>query len=176
VILKFLAPYLLPAGGAVLVFALLFGGAQTWKLKRAEAKLVAQEQYHVNTINAMVAKHAEAVAGENAKVAAIEATLNRLKEEAQNAINAAYKANANIRAAFAAVRVERDGLRSELATAIATGGVEASADTIQACRERAETAGVLLGKALRTSEECAGDAEDLAAGVRGLSASWPSTH
>jgi len=121
----------------------------------------------------MILEHAQNVAKENAKVDAIEAMMRKVKEGAENAIKTANQAAANVRAAFVAVRDERDGLRNALVNSISTGGVEASADSVQACRDRAESAGGLLVKALRVSQECAGDAEDLATGVRGLSAAWP---
>jgi len=121
----------------------------------------------------MILEHAQNVAKENAKVDAIEAMMRKVKEGAENAIKTANQAAANVRAAFVAVRDERDGLRNALVNRIATGGIEASADSVQACRDRAESAGSLLVKALRVSQECAGDAEDLATGVRGLSAAWP---
>ena len=121
----------------------------------------------------MILEHAQNVAKENAKVDAIEAMMRKVKEGAENAIKTANQAAANVRAAFVAVRDERDGLRNALVNRIATGGIEASADSVQACRDRAESAGGLLVKALRVSQECAGDAEDLATGVRGLSAAWP---
>jgi len=120
----------------------------------------------------MILEHAQNVAKENAKVDAIEAMMRKVKEGAENAIKTANQAAANVRAAFVAVRDERDGLRNALVNSISTGGVEASADSVQACRDRAESAGGLLVKALRVSQECAGDAEDLATGVRGLSAAW----
>lgn len=78
----------------------------------------------------------------------------------------------NTRRALAALRDDRDRMRDEL-DAAARGRVEESGDTLAACRERASTLGRLLGAALRTSEDCAGDAEDLAAGVRALRDAWP---
>ena len=121
----------------------------------------------------MLIEHTQNVDKANAKVDQIEAMMQKVKQGAQDAIKTANAATANIRAAFAAVRDERDGLRNALVNSIATGNVEASADSVQACRDRAESAGGLLVKALRVSQECAGDAEDLATGVRGLSAAWP---
>jgi hypothetical protein len=165
-----------PWWGYVVAGALVVTLVTGWHLSAvSSAKKAGIEQDKARSdgvIAQMILEHSQNVAKENAKVEAIEAMMRKVKEGAENAIKTANQATANIRAAFAAVRDERDGLRNALVNSIATGGVEASADSVQACRDRAETAGGLLVKALRVSQDCAGDAEDLATGVRGLSAAW----
>ena len=156
--------------------ALAVGGVTYWHLhavsKAHKAGIEQDKARSDGVIAQMLIEHTQNVDKANAKVDQIEAMMQKVKQGAQDAIKTANAATANIRAAFAAVRDERDGLRNALVNSIATGNVEASADSVQACRDRAETAGGLLVKALRTSQECAGDAEDLATGVRGLSDAW----
>lgn len=125
-------------------------------------------------INAMIVEHAIKVSEANAKVDAIETAMRLAKEGAERALRAANEANRNIRAAFAVVTGERDQLRDAAArAAIVTGGVQASDDSVAACRDRAERTWLSLEAALRTSRTCAGHAEDASAGVRGLQAAWP---
>lgn len=69
----------------------------------------------------------------------------------------------------ASLRAERDGLRNEL-TAFASGSPD---DSLAACRERTAAATGVLENALRTSEECAENAEALATDVRSLRSAWP---
>lgn len=125
-------------------------------------------------INAMIVEHAIKVSEANAKVDAIDTAMRLAKEGAERALKAANEANRNIRAAFAVVTGERDQLRDAAArAAIVTGGVQASDDSIQACRDRTERTWLSLEASLRTGRECAGDAEDASSGVRGLQAAWP---
>jgi hypothetical protein len=70
------------------------------------------------------------------------------------------------------LRVERDGLRNEIA-AFATGPAD---DTGPACRERATALGALLDDALRTAAACAAGAEQHASDVRALQGAWPVTN
>ena len=96
----------------------------------------------------------------------VESALQLKIQEAQNAREVE---SAKSRRLAASLRAERDGLRNELA-AFASGP---SDDSLAACRERTAAATRVLESALRTSEECAGNAETLATDVRSLRAAWP---
>ena len=109
------------------------------------------------------------------KVQAIEDGWRTIAIGAQRDRDKALSQNRKISAALTAAATERDQLRNEGAarTATVTGGVAASDDSVAACRDRAERTFVSLEAALRTSRECAGDAEDASEGERSLLGSWP---
>jgi len=67
------------------------------------------------------------------------------------------------------LRTDREWLRVDTAS-FAAGPAD---DSAAACRERAATLGRLLDDALRTAATIAGSAEQHAADVRALRASWP---
>lgn len=79
---------------------------------------------------------------------------------------------ASVQAALQRARTERNGLRDQLAS-FASGGTARADDTVAACHSRAETLGVLLDEALRSSEEGAGDGERCNADLRTVLDAWP---
>jgi hypothetical protein len=157
--------------------ALAVGGVTYWHLhavsKAHKAGIEQDKARSDGVIAQMLLEHTQNVDKANAKVDQIEAMMQKVKQGAQDALKTANEANAKIRAAFAAVSGERDKLRDDLNRAIVTGGVEASADSVGACRDRADAAGRVLQEALRISAVCSSDAEDLASGVRALQRAWP---
>jgi hypothetical protein len=165
--------YILAGGVAV-------GGVTYWHLhavSQARKAGIAQDKARSDGVIAkMVTQHSEALGAANAKTDATSAMLERVKQGAQDALRTANEANAKIRAAFAAVVGERNQLRDDLNRAVASGGVEASNDTVENCRSRAHAAGLVLQEALRISAVCAGDSEDLASGVRALQRAWPTVN
>jgi hypothetical protein len=98
--------------------------------------------------------------------------LNTKLQESENARQSENAKNARI---AADLRAQRDGLRNDIAN-FASGSGGPSEDTVTAARDRAATLGRVLGEALRTSEECAGDAEALSADLRSVLGAWPVTH
>lgn len=97
---------------------------------------------------------------------ATEAALRQQKDEAQR--NGQIEKDRSARVA-SRLRTERDSLRNDLA-AYASGAAD---DTLGACRDRATALGVVLARALRTAEICAGHAETASSDVRTLRRAWP---
>ena len=166
-----------PVWAWIVAGSLAVSGVTYWHLHAVlQAKKAGVEQDKARSdgvIAQMVIEHAQNVDKANAKVDALSETLQKVKQGAQDALKSANAATAKIRAAFAAVSGERDKLRDDLTRAIVTGGVQASDDSVSACRERADAAGRVLQEALRVSAVCAGDAEDNASGIRALQRAWP---
>jgi hypothetical protein len=162
------------AAGALAVT--LLTGYHLSAISQAKKAGIAQDKARSDGVIAkMVTQHSEALGAANAKTDATSAMFEKVKQGAQDALRTANAANAKIRAAFAAVVGERDQLRDERArSAIVTGGVQASDDTVTACRERTERTWLSLEKALRTSRECAGDASNSDEGIRSLLRAWPN--
>ena len=121
-------------------------------------------------IRNMVDEHRAALDSANAKT---EATEKRWKLMYEGAIHAQETERAAARRQLAAVNDDRGRLREQLA-AVASGGVEASVDTVGACRDRASALGDVLDQALHAHAVCTAEAEELAAGVRALRSAWPS--
>ena len=170
--LKALPGWAYLAAGAILVT--LLTGYHLSAVSSAKKAGIAMDKARSDAvISQMVTQHSEQLGLANAKADSISATLEKVKQGAQDALKSANAATAKIRAAFAAVSGERDKLRDDLTRAVVTGGVSASDDSVSACRERADAAGRVLQEALRVSAVCAGDAEDNASGVRALQGAWP---
>lgn len=155
-------PYLV----ALLIFGLsLLGvGTERWIAGRKHERQIQQAM-----IARMVADAAVAKAEADARTASLE---EQWRAQRQGADRAQETERARTRAALAAVSADRDRLRVELAS-VASGGVEAGADSVPACRDRADALGRVLGEALQAHAQCTADAEDLAAGVRALREAWP---
>lgn len=168
--LKFLAPYLLPAGGAVLVFALLFGGAQTWRMNRAKADLRDLQQV-IATERAM------------AQAAAVEAEKERAETERQwiEAVQDGQKAidqakrqfNTAVATLRAAASADAAILRQRIDEASSSSGTESPGTPGGGI---AAACGNLLAEALSVAGECTAGAERHADTVRGLLRSWPSAN
>lgn len=121
-------------------------------------------------IDRLQQQHRAAVEAETARTRAVEEQWRIARQGADHERERERAANA---ARVAAVAADRDRLRDELARA-AAGGVTEAADSVAACRDRAATLGGILGSALRASERCAGEAEDLAGELRRVRAAWPT--
>jgi hypothetical protein len=100
------------------------------------------------------------------------AALTKDRDDAQANLNRERARTQALRGDLDRVVRDADRMREQLA-AVASGGVSEDQDSIAACRARADAIGRVLGQALRTSEQCALDAEDLAAGDRALRNGWP---
>ena len=162
------------AAGALVVT--LLTGYHLTAVSQARKAGIAQDKARSDIVIAnMIDEHSRAVGAADARADAASSMLEKVKQGAQDALRTANAATAKIRAAFAAVSGERDKLRDDLTRAIVTGGVQASDDSTQACRDRAERAGLVLQEALRASAVCAGDATDEAARGRALYEAWPVT-
>ncbi len=98
--------------------------------------------------------------------------LEKERDDAQNQLAREVARTRALRGDLARAVHDADRLRDQLA-AVATGGVAADQDSVAACRARADALGRVLGEALRASEQCHLDAEDLASGVRALRSAWP---
>lgn len=107
---------------------------------------------------------AQVAASEAARAA--EAAHEARIKEAQRARQTENSRNERI---AADLRADADRLRGDIA-AFAGGPAE---DSIAACDGRAATLGELLGDALRTSQACAGQAEDLGGDLRSVLEAWP---
>lgn len=158
----------------VIVGALGFAavtGLAYWRGDAAgAARATAERNAHWQRIvDKLQADARQAVAAEAQRVQALQEQWRLARQGADHERERERAANA---ARLAAAAADRDRLRDELAAA-AAGGVTEAADSVAACRDRAATLGGLLGSALRASEQCAGEAEDVAAELRRVRAAWP---
>ena len=155
---------------SVLVTAAI-GGASTFVVgvkKYAQGKADDRQRSDL-VIATMLNEHRAALVEANALVDALNEKMRLARQGAERAQELERAAS---RATLAAVNADRAGLRQQLAAA-ASGGVEASNDTVAACRERAAALGNVLDSALQAHAVCTAEAEDLASGVRALRSAWP---
>lgn len=121
-------------------------------------------------VSNLILQHSENLARKEAENAAISANYER---RLADALSAREKERARVqRYARALANANADNDRLRIAQA-AAGGRDESQDSLPACRERAAALGDLLIQTLRTSEDCAIHAENLAGDVRALRGSWP---
>lgn len=73
----------------------------------------------------------------------------------------------------AAAAADLERVRGDIATF--SGGGDSAADSVTACRGRADALGGLLGEALRASGECAAAGELDAATARAVLKAWPTS-
>lgn len=162
------APYLIPAAGAVLVFALLFGGSQMWLKNRAKADLRDLQQV-IATERAMAQAAAAAAQAEYRET---ERQWIEAVQEGQHAIEQAQRefkqATATLRAAATAdARILRERL------AAATGGGQAPGNPGSTGGGDAAACGDLLASALQVAGECTAGAESHLDAARTLLRAWP---
>lgn len=112
------------------------------------------------------AQHAEQETQRERKARALEAKYQARTDEAAHALE---KQRIDHARTAAGLRAERDRLRQQIAD-YAAGP---AADSVAACRDRADTLGRLLDQALRSSADRASDAEARASEVRALLDAWP---
>jgi hypothetical protein len=166
--------------GALEVFlglALLSGlgmvGTYFWGESRATRAVTDERNSHWQAVVAKLQAEAAArLAAETAKVKQQEDQWLANILTVGEALAKERAANARLRGDLSTAVARADRMRDQLATA-ATGGVPEAQDSTSACRARADALGRVLGEALRASEQCSLDAEDLAGGVRALRAGWP---
>lgn len=155
---------------AALITACACGvGTFFYGVNKYAAGVKADRQRSDGVILKLHKEHAEALLAANAQVAATEELWRMKLQGAQRAQEKERSANERM---LAAVAADRNSLREQLANA-AAGGVEASNDTVAACRERAAAFGRVLDDALQAHAVCTAAAEDNAAGVRTLLSGWP---
>jgi hypothetical protein len=114
-------------------------------------------------------KEAAQVAAQLAATEQARATEQALQLKVTEANNARAIERAKAYRIAAGLRADADRLRGDIAQ-FASGSAE---DTASACRDRSATLGSLLDDALRTSGECAAQAESVAADLRATLAAWP---
>lgn len=159
------APYLLPAAGAVMVFSLLFGGAQTWRLHRAQAKtLETQRMWDAERARLQAA----AIVAQNE----FRETERQWIEAKQEAEDVKAKERARGERIAAGLRTELAGVRVAL-DEFAAGSGSATEDSLAACHQRAAALGRFVADGVRVQETLADRAETAAADVRSLRAAWP---
>ena len=166
------------AGNAPLVLsvvALVFGltviGVGTERYFAGKSAGVAQDKARSDKVIAkMVEQHRDDLDAANARTAQASEELRQTKERMQREYTALQVEN---RRRLASVVAERDGLREQLST-YASGGVEASRDSVEACRDRAASLGRVLDRVVQDYAVCTGAAEDNAEGVRTLQV-WSDT-
>jgi hypothetical protein len=115
----------------------------------------------VNDANERLLK---ANAATKAQTEALQATKERADRELQTE-------RARNERRLADARATSDLVRDQLAEF--ARGKQSGDDTVQACRADAKALGVSLDTALRTSQECAGDAENESATARAVLEAWP---
>lgn len=133
------------------------------KAGRAEVQVV---------LDRAVAEHAAAARDAEHTFRQLEQALTARIQEAQNALTVERAASHKVVVALNRARTERDGLRDQI-TDFARRG-DPAADTVAACRDRAQALGALLDEALRVGEESAGDGESCEAGLRAMLKAWPT--
>lgn len=137
-----------------------FAGLQTLRIGSLKVDLAAAE-----------AKHQKTLADYQLKLGTAEREFRALETEfhqAQEMHNAEReKEQAAARETAAAFERERQRLRNDI-DAYASGRRGAAADTLVACRGRAQTLGLLLDEALQAETELTGDIEKLGTDTRRL--------
>lgn len=157
---------------SVLCTALLGGvGACTAGLKAYAAGRAKEKQVQEGIIGRMVERHRTELDEQRAKN---EAQAEAWRLQRKGAERAQELERAAARDALASINADRGRLRDELA-AFAAGGRQAADDTVDACRARAAALGDVLDEALQAHAECTAESESLAAGVRTMQRSWPSS-
>jgi hypothetical protein len=158
-------------GGAVAVVVAAFA-TQTvrirlWQHDYAEARRELVAEKAERAVERDQAKDAAIAAGDQYR--ALEASMQRQKEEAEHARQTELAANARV---IAGLSAQLGGVRDELA-AYASGSREPSGDSLPSCIRRAEALGAVLAESLRVQEELAADAEVANADTRALLSAWP---
>lgn len=158
-----------------LIIALVAGfvllGVGTERYFAGKSAGIAKDKARSDAVIAtMVQRHQEALDAANARVELKSEELRQTVERMQREYTALQLEN---RKRLASVVSERDGLRQQLAS-YASGGVEASRDSIEACRDRADALGRVLERMVHGYAVCTGAAEDNAEGVRTLQ-TWSDT-
>lgn len=146
------------------------GVAGYFKGKRAAT---AERNAHwQGVVDKMLGDHRQAFERARADAERTTTAITKERDDAQDQLAREVARTQALRGDLARAVRDADRLRDQLA-AVATGGVAADQDSVAACRDRASALGRVLGEALRASEQCHLDAEDLAAGVRALRSGWP---
>ena len=151
------------------IVAALIAAQLAWGSHKFDQGVAKDKVRSDKVISGMVTEHEKNLAAANAKVES-QNEINRMAlQGATRGQELERKRTSN---QLAAVAADRGRMRDALAAA-ASGGVEATGDTVAACRERASAFGRVLDETLQAGAQCAGDAEDLASGVRTLLTGWP---
>lgn len=141
-------------------------GVQTLRIAHLQERLAVQQSQYSKAAQAA----AEMQAKTEAEYRKREASLQSKVDEASNELSTEKAKNSR---ALAAAMRDADSLRQRL-SAYAAGPVDTSADTIAACRARADRLGLGLAAVLRDYAEATDDAEIGAAHTRALLRAWPS--
>lgn len=120
-------------------------------------------------ITKMVATHAEAALNAEREHRALFDRMQTKVQEAQSAQAIDRKKNQVV---VAAVAADRDQLRDQLNSAVGRSIVAAATST-DAGDSGAKVIGGVLADLLRSLAQCAGEAEDIASGLRTLRNAWP---
>jgi predicted phage tail protein len=117
--------------------------------------------------------HSKALITANEMVDSLSHKLQERADEAEE-VQARQKAEvARVAADLQRTRLERNGLRDEIAAALA-GGQQTGDTALATCRERGVVAAELLDDGMSVQESLAGKAESCAADLRAVLAAWPS--
>jgi hypothetical protein len=114
---------------------------------------------------------AQAALSASQQYRAKESAWNNAYQGAMNALLAEQDKTRRFAADLRSARLERDGLRDQIASF--AGGGDASTDTLTACRSRSVAIGRLLDEGLRVQEELAADGESCESKLRAVLAAWP---
>lgn len=164
-IISILGRYLWPAAAIACAALLLALGVQTHRVKTAQAETAeVTKAWQLDRAQAT-----SAALKASTEYRALEAQMQAQSQKAERDYHAALTRNDS---ALAASRADNDRMRGQLA-AYASGGGQASVDTVAACRGRAETLGLLLGTSMREADESAAELESSADAVRALLSAWP---
>lgn len=149
-------------------------GLAYWRGKSAgKAQATAERNTHwQGVVDKLQGDHRAAFERARTEAESRSTQLEKERDDAQNQLAREVARTRALRGDLARAVHDADRLRDQLA-AVATGGVDADQDSVAACRARANALGRVLGEALRASEQCHLDAEDLAAGIRALRSAWP---
>lgn len=155
------------AGLAVLLaLALAWGGIERSRVTAARANL-SDYKSQVSEANRKAEVAARIADAENRTI-----EFNRL-EATNAAIQSALNRATAAEARTAALRTDRDGLRSDRATALAAATSDVSSDPLGACRRYAAAIDAVLGDVEATGAEIAGKADGHASDALMLLEAWP---
>lgn len=150
-------------GAVVFAVALAAVGTERWFAGVSHG--VAKDKARSDAVIVkMVERHRADLDAANSLVEKKSTELREFQERAQSEYTKLQVENRN---RLAGVVAERDRLRDQLSD-YASGGVKASDDTVEACRERAATLGRVLDGMVQGYARCTGAAEENASGVRTL--------
>lgn len=141
-------------------------GVQTLRIAHLQERLAVQQSQYSKAAQ----EAAEMQSKTEAEYRKREAALQSKVDEASNELNT--EKSKNSRALAAALR-DADSLRRRL-SAYAAGPVDAAADSVASCRDRADRLGLGLAEVLRDYAAATSDAESGAAHARALLRAWPS--